>query len=134
MSKNKFFRIWGVVCALVLFCFLLPLKAQNPGTASDPLVSKSYVDHFLRFRSVILKAETRIKAEAGALIIVRSGKVTLEAAKGKTAVNITTGKELAAGSELPLNNLVIIPDAGEFYLNARKMSLLMASCLHEDNN
>ncbi len=133
MYKFKFLRACGVLCALMAFFAWLPLSAQNPGTASDPLVSKSYVDHFLRFRSVVLKAETRIKAEPGALIIVRSGKVMLESAKDKTAINLTTGKEIKVGTELPLNNLIIIPDSGEYYLNARNLSLLMASCLHEEN-
>lgn len=129
MLKKNFLFIIILVCLLFQ---VVDLGAQSPGTASDPLVSKSYLDHFFRFRSVVVPVNTEIKPEAGALIIVRSGQLILEGPKGKAIVDLTAGKEIATGSELPLNHLLIVPDSAEYSLKARKLSLLLASYLQEE--
>lgn len=109
------------------------LIAQNPGTAGDPLVSKSYLDHFFRFRSVVVPENSVIKPEPGALIIVRSGQAVMEGPKGKTIVDLTLGKELSVGHELPLNHLLIIPDSADYQLKAKKLTLLLAACLQHES-
>lgn len=122
---------------LAAICLLLVATAalaQSPGTASDPLVSKSYIDHFLRFRSVVLPADTELKPEPGALIVVRSGQLRLEASRGKSVIDLTAGKEISGSSDLPLNHLIIVPDVDGYVLKARKLTMLMTSCLHEDGN
>ncbi len=121
---------------IIVFSFIMVaafLLAQSPGTAGDPLVSKSYLDHFFRFRSVVVPANTSIKPEPGALIVVRSGQIILEGPKGKAIIDLTAGKELAVGTELPFNHLLIVPDSAEYQLKARKLSLLLASCLQHEN-
>ncbi|MFZ5950750.1 MAG: hypothetical protein ACOYXC_08590 [Candidatus Rifleibacteriota bacterium] len=122
---------------LIVFAVILTLSgavlAQTPGTSGDPLVSKSYLDHFFRFRSVVVPENTSLKPDPGALIIVRSGQLILGGPKGKTIVDLTAGKELAVGSELPLNHLLIVPDSAEYKLNARKLTLILASCLQHEN-
>ncbi|MEW6711429.1 MAG: hypothetical protein AB1403_16515 [Candidatus Riflebacteria bacterium] len=122
---------WLIVFAVILTISGAAL-AQTPGTSGDPLVSKSYLDHFFRFRSVVVPENTSIKPEPGALIIVRSGQIVLEGSKGKTIVDLTAGKEIAVGSELPLNHLLIVPDSAEYKLNARKLTLILASCLQHE--
>ena len=131
--SNTQTRILVVVSALVcLFLAGASVMAQNPGTAGDPLVSKSYIDHFLRFRSIVLPANAEIKPESGAMIVVRSGQLRLEAPKGKSVIDLTAGREIDGGKDLPLNHLLIIPDSGEYLLKARNMVLMLASCLTED--
>ncbi len=112
--------------------FLAPAFSQSPGTVGDPLVSKSYIDHFFKFRSVVLPAKSKLNASPGALIVVRSGLIKLEAAKGKGLVDLTAGKEIKNGEIIPLNHLVIIPDSAGYTLHAEKLSLLLASCLEEE--
>lgn len=106
--------------------------AQNPGTVSDPLVSKSYIDHFLKFRSIVLPADSIVNPEAGTMLIVRSGQLRLEAPKGKTLIDLTAGREIASGSDLPQNHLIIVPDSAEYVLKARNMTMLLASGLLEE--
>ena len=108
--------------------------AQNPGTVSDPLVSKSYIDHFIKFRSIVLPADSIVNPEAGAMIIVRSGQLRFEAPKGKTLIDLTAGREIAGGNDLPHNHLIIVPDSAEYVLKARNMTLLLASCLLEEKD
>ena len=105
--------------------------AQSPGTVSDPLVTKSYIDHFFKFRSVVFPNKTKVKPNAGALLIIRSGELKLTAPKGKGIVDLTAGKEIKSGQILPLNHLLIIPDSAEYILNAQKLTLVLAACLQE---
>ncbi|PKL45157.1 MAG: hypothetical protein CVV41_03435 [Candidatus Riflebacteria bacterium HGW-Riflebacteria-1] len=106
--------------------------SQSPGTAGDPLVSKSFVDHFLKFRSMLLPADASIKPEGGALLVVRSGQLRLEAPKGKTLIDLTAGREISGGNDLPHNHLIIVPDSAAYVLKARTATMLLASCLIEE--
>lgn len=122
-----------IISGLILILVLAQVAwAQNPGTVSDPLVSKSYIDHFLKFRSIVLPADSVVNPEAGAMIVVRSGQLRLEAPKGKTLIDLTAGKEIAGGSDLPHNHLIIVPDSAQYTLKARNMTMLLASCLLEE--
>lgn len=129
---------YGVKARLVIITIIILAAgaawAQNPGTAGDPLVSKSYIDHFLRFRSVVVPADSELKPEPGAMIVVRSGQLRLEAAKGRSVIDLTAGREISGSSDLPLNHLILIPDSGGYVLKARKLTMLMASCLQETQN
>jgi hypothetical protein len=120
---------------LAIILLTLPMVgAQNPGTASDPLVSKSYVDHFLKFRTLMLSANTTLKLPAGAMLIVRSGQLRLEAPKGKNLIDLTAGREVPAGGDLPHNHLLIVPDNADYVVKARKESMILAAQLSEDPN
>lgn len=122
------------LAALCLLLAATAVWAQSPGTASDPLVSKSYIDHFFRFRSVVLPADTELKPEPGALIVVRSGQLRLEASRGKSVIDLTAGKEISGSSDLPLNHLIIVPDVDGYVLRAKKLTMLLTSCLNEERN
>ncbi|GAB4284520.1 MAG: hypothetical protein Kow0029_31120 [Candidatus Rifleibacteriota bacterium] len=130
--RNKKLQIFLMLIGVLLFDGLL--CAQSPGTASDPLVSKSYLDQFFRFRSVVVPLNFDIKPSAGALIIVRSGSIRLEGPKGKAIVDLTTGKEIPVGNDLPINHLLIIPDSADYVLKAKKLSLLLATYLLEEKH
>jgi hypothetical protein len=106
--------------------------AQSPGTVADPLVSKSFVDHFLKFRSIMLPADSSISPQPGSMLIVRSGQLRLEAAKGKAVIDLTAGREIAGGNDLPHNHLIIVPESGDYVLKARKTTMLLASHLSEE--
>ena len=123
-----------LILAMLCVSFSAVFADQTPGTVSDPLVSKSYLDHFFRFRSLVVPANSTIKPEPGALVIVRSGQVILRGPKGKAIVDLTAGKEIGIGEALPLNHLLIVPDSADYELHAPKLSLLLASCLQHQNN
>ncbi|EKD83275.1 MAG: hypothetical protein ACD_39C00775G0002 [uncultured bacterium] len=123
----------SIILGLVIVISLTQAAwSQSPGSVGDPLVSKSFVDHFLKFRSVMLPTDSTIKPEAGAMLIVRSGQLRLEAPKGKTLIDLTAGREIAGGNDLPPNHLIIVPDSAEYVLKARNTTMLLASCLIEE--
>ncbi|MDD3145975.1 MAG: hypothetical protein PHD82_01625 [Candidatus Riflebacteria bacterium] len=118
--------------SLLFILHVTVIFSQNPGTAADPLVSKSYVDHFIRFRAVMLPVDTHLKPEVGAMLVVRSGQLRLEAAAGKSVIDLTAGREIAGNVDLPLNHLIMIPDSNGIVLKARKATMLMASYLNDE--
>lgn len=113
--------------------FTYPLFGQTPGSTSDPLVSKSYLDHFFKFKSIVLPSNKTLYPSPGSLIIIRSGELILEAPKGKTLVDLTTGKEIKSGATLPLNHLIIIPDSASYKLTAKKLTLMLGAYLQDTN-
>ncbi len=134
MHNRKHFFLGLFAAVFGLLAAMTTVSAQNPGTPADPLVSKSYIDHFLKFRSIVLPADSEIRPEPGTMVVVRSGQLRLETPKGKGVIDLTAGKEISGGSDLPLNHLIIIPDTGEYVLKARNLTLLLASCLQEEKD
>ncbi len=121
---TPFFVIILVLAAVVAM-------GQSPGTAGDPLVSKSYIDHFLRFRSVVLTENSELKPEAGAMLVVRSGQLRLEAAAGLAVIDLTAGREISGSNDLPHHHLIMIPESG-IVLKARKQTTMMASFVADE--
>jgi hypothetical protein len=66
------------------------------------------------------------------MFIVRSGKLILTGPRGKAVVDLTTGKEIPVGKELPLNHLIIIPDSAAYELKAENLTLMLAAFFHEE--
>lgn len=106
--------------------------AQEPGTTGDPIVSKSYLDQFFRFRSVVIPKGDTVQLTPGALVVVRSGKLKIRAPRGKSLIDLTDGKELAADSVLPAFHLVLVPETPGLLLEAQSMSLVLAMGLHPE--
>jgi len=106
--------------------------AQEPGTTGDPIVSKSYLDQFFRFRSVVIPKGDTVQLTPGALVVVRSGKLKIRAPRGKSLIDLTDGKELAAETFLPAFHLVLVPETPGLLLEAQSMSLVLAMGLHPE--
>jgi hypothetical protein len=123
-----------IVAFMLVTSILSPLCAQSPGTTSDPLVSKSYLDHFFRFRSLVMPADSSATPMAGAMFIVRSGQIVLTGPTGKAIIDLTSGQEIPVGKELPHNHLLIIPDSADYTLKAKNMSLLLAAFFNEEDS
>ena len=119
------------VCAVMTMA--LPVIA-NPGSESDPLISKSYITDTVmpqletyikeeiknqmsgegehttdRFEVVSLTAGQKLMCENGTELILRMGSATIIAtAKGGLA-DTTAGCDLADKTPMPSNHLLIVP-------------------------
>lgn len=100
--------------ALVLGGFNLGRRARaegvgvQPGTAEDPIVTRSYVDQFVTLQVVSVSAGQQLIADAGTEIILRAGKATAIATAGGVA-DLTAGKDLKLGEAIVTNHLLLIP-------------------------
>ncbi len=91
--------------ALAVVCAANAGSDSGPGTAGDPLVTKSYVD----WKVVELKAGQVLVAGAGAEFLPRRGQLTAVDPTGNGIPDVTAGADLFAGERVPLNHLLIFP-------------------------
>lgn len=101
-------------------------SAQEPGTSGDPLITRSYIDQFFRFRSMVVPAGEKLQLVQGALLVARSGRLKFRSEKNKALIDLTDGKEISPDSFIPPNHLILVPDSGDHYLEAQTMGLILA--------
>lgn len=80
----------------------------DPGSDADPVVSKSYVDQLIGLTVVQIKADQTLIAEGGAEIILRAGKAVVVETTGNGLSDVTDGKDLRNGQDIPPNHLLIV--------------------------
>src|SRR5690606_26078088 len=99
-----------------------------PGTANDPIVTKSYVDEAvskivseqlaaqsdtgLKLIVVELMPDQKLFGGEGAEFIVRTGKAVAFSADASGIPDLTGAKDLTAGMAIPLNHLLLFPREG----------------------
>ena len=120
------------VLILFLGILLQIAYAQSPGTQGDPLVSKSYLDRFFRFRPVVVPAGEKLGLANGALLVLRSGRVKLRCAPEKSLVDLTAGQDIRSDSFLPGSHLLLVADAASYTLEAQSLSYLLTMGLLPD--
>ncbi len=105
-------------CVLALtFLIALAVSAAEPGSAEDPLISKSYVDTNIipyvnqvsSFSVVNLKAGQLLIGNAGCEIILRMGNATVLATEKGGLCDVTVGGDWPDGSIVPANHNLIVP-------------------------
>lgn len=113
--------------------------ASQPGTADDPVVTKSYVDQAIKnagqgsgggtstapsepstpststgdeLKIVVVKPGQRLIAGAGTEFIVRSGKAVIYSADSNGVADLTQGADLGNGKAVTNNHLLSFPREG----------------------
>lgn len=118
--KSKIFIAFGIM--LCLGGTVLAAAGLEPGSSSDPLVTKSYVDSLVGskdsgddiFDAFQVANGKTLLGHAGTEIILRSGKAVVKsfvAADGTEngVFDATAGVDLKGGVECPMNHLLIVP-------------------------
>ncbi len=84
-------------------------QTNEPGSAADPLVSRSYVDQLALFRVVSVPAGQVILGEAGTEMVVRGGKATVVTTPQGGLLNVSAGLDMQQGEAVPPNHLIVVP-------------------------
>ena len=129
-NLRRFFIVLSVSAAAICASVFSTGLAADPGSQSDPLVSKSYVDKKIEEALGAVSEGTTgntsggsadtyvpVSATAGGIIIghegteiiLRSGSATAFVGGENGLVNATTGAELMNGAAVEKNNILIIP-------------------------
>ncbi|WP_364151709.1 hypothetical protein [Paenibacillus sp. LPE1-1-1.1] len=134
--KQKVLR--GVVAAILIGAgvwvgvnFASPLEAESnaltPGSAEDPVVTKSYVDELLAkagggstetpgtdtaLEVVTVPAGKTLMAGQGTEVIVRVGKAIAYSSDASGIADLTGGTDLTKGKAVPTNHLLLFPREG----------------------
>ncbi|OOC63769.1 hypothetical protein [Paenibacillus ihbetae] len=125
-----------------LWNFQVSGASTTPGTADDPVVTKSYVDQQIQkalngggetttptnpttpttptqpsqgsdeVKNVALKPGKILIADAGAEFIVRSGNAVIYTEDSNGVADLTDGKDLLNGQAAPKNHLLSFPREG----------------------
>ncbi|MDR1571339.1 MAG: hypothetical protein LBS32_02325 [Clostridiales Family XIII bacterium] len=107
------------VAVLAVVCFAAAwatawAASGVPGSESDPVVTKSYVDQRLAaggasFVPVQVMAGQSVIGGEGAEIILRSGEATVIAAGANGVSDLTQGQDLAGGAQVMQNHMLLVP-------------------------
>jgi|YelNatPaOPRAMG01_1025707.scaffolds.fasta_scaffold00751_29 hypothetical protein len=97
---------------LVLFVGQATAQSDGPGSADDPLITKSYLDQFLIPQVLELKAGQAIIGQAGTQFVVRVGSTYCLADPATTKggiADLTGGVDIKHMEPVPLNHHLVIP-------------------------
>ncbi len=146
--RLKFMIVSGLICLCTMFTVVL----AEPGTDDDPLISKSYIENVLMpkieqyvesklaglssggtsegadadtFKVVEAKEGDEIICSAGAELILRMGKAEIIATEKGGLADTTAGTDLANGTAMPANHLLIVPVADGRGLKAQTDIIVM---------
>ncbi len=132
MKLTKSIKIGIAAGAIAVLTVSFPVVA-NPGTESDPLISKSYIDDVLipqfeeyvqkevkkagskdsssnnGFELVELDKGDRLICENGTELMLRMGTAKIIATEKGGIADATYGADLPDGTEMPSNHLLIVP-------------------------
>lgn len=112
-----------IIAALVIVMgtYAISQAAEStPGSESDPVVSKSYVDSEIAkikasaggsqsFQAISVKAGQKVLGGDGTEIILRSGEAKSISNQNNGIADLTAGKDLMGSQNIVLNHLLMVP-------------------------
>jgi hypothetical protein len=107
-------------------------ETGDPGSAADPIVSKSYVDQQVKaltdqtsFQVVNLPKGSTLVGESGTEIVMRAGVVSVQATPLGGVLDVTSGRDLPQGFAAEQNHLLVVPRSDGRGVRAVQDSILM---------
>lgn len=106
------------VLMIVLYAGMLWAGGGDPGTAADPLVTRSFVEKYVNEKIgesagqwIIeeIKPGGVFKGGSGTEVVLRSGKATCVDPSTSGILDITNGGNVVDGQKVPSNHLLVIP-------------------------
>jgi hypothetical protein len=123
MYKNG---VIALVAILILSFYVFEkvnAETPSPGSSSDPLITKSYLDQNIQnivanevakqsIKVVTLQEGQTLFAKQGTELIVRTGKTVAVSMDTNGIPDLTSGKDIAPGSLIETNHLLLFPREG----------------------
>lgn len=123
--KKKNLIVLAVALALVFTTAVVIGSGYEPGSAEDPIVTKSYVDDKIAgllaslggeegggsFTPVNIGPGKKMIGGEGTEIILRSGRARAVAKGTDGLSDVTIGSDIAGGKDVSKNHLLLIPRA-----------------------
>ena len=85
----------------------------EPGDSSDPIITLSYVEDVVKkemsFQVVNMSKGDILIGEAGTELVLRMGSAEIIATQKGGLADLTTGVDLADGTDMPSNHHLVIP-------------------------
>ncbi len=137
--KNMKSSVILLVAALIftMGCMVISYAGvTGPGTADDPVVTKSYVDAQIAaladslsgpgtFEVLQLQAGQSLITGKSAEIILRSGSAVAIGSEAGGVSDVTEGRDLKTGDAVTKNHLLIVPQDDGRGIQCQSMSFVM---------
>ncbi len=130
-----------VAAAMIGYAGLAAADSRDPGSISDPLVTKSFVEKYVQeyinnlvpqggsgslvWTVVNLEAGQEFIGKAGTEIIVRSGSAVVVDPSSGGIPDLTDGKNVMAGQVVANNHLLSVPRSDGRGIQAQKPATIM---------
>lgn len=123
MNKKNLI-VLAIALALTVTTAVVVGATYEPGSAEDPLVTKSYVDEKIAealaggsgsgggggvFTPVKIDKSKKLLGGEGTELILRSGKAKAVASGTDGLSDVTLGQDISAGKDVSQNHLLLIP-------------------------
>lgn len=125
---SKLLKLFMTILAVAVFAFFAVsanADISEPGSESDPIVTKSYVDKVLynlkqyvdsksggssaSFEIVYMEQGRQLIGDKGTEIILRSGIASVVDRGTGGLADVTAGKDITNGEKVSQNHLLIVP-------------------------
>ncbi|NLZ54615.1 MAG: hypothetical protein GX892_16045 [Thermoanaerobacteraceae bacterium] len=124
---SKLLKLFIMIVAVAVFSFFAinaNADVAEPGSESDPIVTKSYVDKVLynlkqyidaksggsiSFEIVYLEQGQQLIGDKGTELILRSGIASVVDSGSGGLADVTEGKDITNGENISQNHLLIVP-------------------------
>lgn len=108
MKKSVIISI-AILLVMVFGLSMAMAATDQPGSESDPVVTKSYVDSKTSYSPISLTQGQRLIGGEGTEIILRSGEATAIDNGANGISDLTAGLDLMTGSQVGTNHLLLVP-------------------------
>lgn len=134
MTMRKGRNKWMVWAAVIVVSFCLgffirqPAGATTtePGSSTDPIAAKSYVDQMATYTLVTVEKGQKLIANEGTEFVLRMGSaVAYNVAPNAGLANLTTGKDISSAVVIPLNNHILTPRSGRGFRASNTVLVLI---------
>lgn len=123
MRRTLALAVMGVIAGGGLFFggYKAAAALSGPGSAQDPLVTKSFVEEYVNkllgqqgggWTIENVAPGQTVEAKAGTELIVRAGKAVVSDPSRNGIADLTSGTNLAAGQAAAANHLLLVPKDG----------------------
>lgn len=117
---KRYVTILVIIITLLSLTIVAKAATADPGSESDPLVTKSYVDNLIAqikgtggasdsYEAILITAGQKLIGNEGTEIILRSGEATAIDNGANGVSDITAGKDLMTGNWVNPNHLLLVP-------------------------
>lgn len=100
----------------------------EPGSNDDPLVTRSFLEGYMRWQVAELNPGQSFIAGAGTELILRQGAAAAVDSTGNGIPDLTGGRSIAAGEPVPMNHLLTFPRDDKRGIKAWKKVVIMYRC------
>lgn len=132
-----------IVLGVLLFAllayggFVWATGSGDPGSASDPLVTRSFVERYIsdrlseieidvsQWKIVRVEAGGTVIGFAGTELVLRSGKAVCIDPTANGILNVTDGGNVFDGQAVPRNNMLVFPRSDGRGLKAKTTLYIM---------